>query len=146
MDEECAPDSTPEPRLTRRAAKSGTSLPQRLVKLSALDDLHLQTKAYVVAATPVIEALATAGPPPAAAALRKQVEVDDVPSAWAAAHAVLLGNSNPDTALLVLTTLERERTLVDDGVVGGKNGAPLLRRLPAPLSRALRRRCTPPIR
>lgn len=120
-DTEAAPDSAPSPKVdvvpTSKGGK-GVKVPldEGLDMLEDLDDMYLYTKKYTVAAEKVITALATAGRA-ACKPLRDRVLQGDVPSAWAAANALLLLEPTPETALFVIGTLERADTMVNVGFV-----------------------------
>lgn len=118
---QAAPDSAPTPKVDVVPAGKGgkgmmVPLDEGLDMLEDLDDLYLYTKKYSVAAEKVITALATAGRA-ALGPLRERVLHGDVPSAWAAANALLLLEPSPETALFVIGTLERADTMVNVGFV-----------------------------
>lgn len=119
-DEEMAPDSSPTPKVNvsprATAAVDAPPLVESLATLDGLDDLHLYTKKYTVAAEKVIGALARAGTA-ACGPLRERILDGDPPSAWAAAHALLLLQPTTEEALFVIGALEREATMVDVGIM-----------------------------
>ncbi|APR80407.1 Hypothetical protein A7982_05754 [Minicystis rosea] len=118
-EEEAAPDSCPTPKVDVGPAGKAVKVPpleESLEMLEALDDLYLYTKKYTVAAEKVIAALTRAGRA-AHEPLRERIVEGDVPSAWAAAHALLLVEPTIETALFVIGTLERADTMVDVGIV-----------------------------